>query len=56
MMSFMNVSGDHGENKPPVMLNTRISAMVTAHKAFGKSLGFFISAMKLGRVIWPMKV
>lgn len=43
-------------NIPPVILNTRISAMVTAQRAFGKSLGFFISAIKLGSVICPIKV
>ena len=38
------------------MENTITSQMVTAHKALGKSFGSFISAMKLGIVIWPMKV
>ena len=55
------------------MLKTMISAIVQAHRAFGKSLyfirntfvegkgdttnlGSFISAIKLGRVICPMKV
>lgn len=40
----------------PTMLKTRISKMVHAHRAFGKSFGSRISAMKLGRVICPMKV
>lgn len=33
-----------------------ISQMVTSQTAFRKSYGFFISAMKLGSVICPMKV
>lgn len=40
----------------PITPNTIISAIVIAQRALGKSLGFLISAMKLGRVIWPMKV
>lgn len=40
----------------PTRLKTTVSATVTSHRAFLKSYGFFISAMKLGRVIWPMKV
>ena len=40
----------------PTREKTITSAMVTAHSALGKSLGFFISAMKEGRVICPMKV
>lgn len=40
----------------PTELNRMISAIVTAQRAFGKSLGFFISAMKDGKVIWPMNV
>ena len=40
----------------PARLKTMISAMVTAHSAFGKSLGFFTSAIKLGIVICPMNV
>lgn len=33
-----------------------ISAIVTAATDFQKSSGSFISAMKLGMVIWPMNV
>ena len=40
----------------PTQPKTMTSAMVTAHRAFGKSFGFFISAIKLGRVICPMNV
>lgn len=40
----------------PTMLNTRISRIVHAQRALGKSLGSRISAMKLGRVICPINV
>lgn len=40
----------------PTQPNTKISQIVTAHNALGKSLGLRISAMKEGSVIWPMKV
>lgn len=35
----------------PTKENNMTSAMVTAHRALGKSLGSFISAMNDGRVI-----
>ena len=40
----------------PTRLKRITSQIVTAHRAFGKSLGFLISAMKLGIVICPIKV
>jgi hypothetical protein len=40
----------------PQSVKMTISAIVTAQSALGKSLGFSISAMKLGSVIWPTKV
>lgn len=40
----------------PQRVKTTTSAIVTAQSAFGKSRGFFISAMNEGSVIWPTKV